>query len=100
MRSIGKMHTPDAKPLYGGKKRHALLSDEGFCLNQVSIEKLGSQKKFKVHILSPLGLNRRVVSFVTIFDRRYIADVVTGTLYSTLTGRCMTSDQRRIVSVQ
>ncbi|NBW17491.1 MAG: hypothetical protein EBR82_56875 [Caulobacteraceae bacterium] len=65
-----------------------------------NMEELKKAKTFNVYVKTPLNIKLRAFCFVVLDKKRYLADVVTGSLYSTLTGYCMSTPQLKIISKQ
>jgi hypothetical protein len=64
-----------------------------------NMEELRKLKTFNAYVKTPLDIKLRAFCFVVIDKKRYLADAVTGSLYSTFTGFCMSTNQLKLVSV-
>lgn len=71
-----------------------------FYLSSEKIPALEKEKTFKVYVRNPLGIKLREFCFVFVEGKRYLADVITGSLYSTMTGYCTSTRQLRLVGGQ
>lgn len=58
------------------------------------------KKTFPVYIKSFDRISLRSFCFVCIDNKRYLVDTVTGSMYSTFTGECMSTPQLKIISKQ
>ena len=72
--------------------------DNFFIESQDMWEQVRKSKSFKIHVKTPLGINLRSFCFVLVNGKRFLADVITGSLYSTMTGYCMSTQQLRLVT--
>ena len=70
---------------------------DNFYLNAESMLGIKHERTFKVYVRNPLGINLREFCFVFLEGKRYLADVITGSLYSTMTGYCMSTRQLKLV---
>jgi len=64
-----------------------------------NMEELRKLKTFNVYVKTPIDIKQKKFCFVVFEKKRYLADVVTGSLYSTFTGYCMSTNQLKLVSV-
>jgi len=62
------------------------------------MEGLRKLPSFEVYVKTLYGTKPRKFCFVSIRGKRYLADVVTGSLYDTFTGACMSTHQLKLVS--
>ena len=62
-----------------------------------NVEVLRKLKTFKVYVKTPIDIKLKKFCFVIFEKQRYLADVVTGSLYSTMTGYCMSTPQLKLV---
>ena len=61
-------------------------------------DQIRKSKPFKIHVKTPLGIGLRTFCFISVEGKRILADVITGSFYSTLTGYCMSTQQLQLVS--
>ena len=73
---------------------------DNFYLKAESMLGIKYERTFKVYVRNPIGINLREFCFVFVEGKRYLADVITGSLYSTMTGYCMSTRQRKLVGGQ
>jgi len=64
------------------------------------MEELKKVKSFPVYVNSLGRISLRSFCFVHIDNKRYLVDSVTGSMYSTFTGECMSTPQLKIISKQ
>jgi len=57
-------------------------------------------KTFPVYIKSFERISLRSFCFVCIDNKRYLVDTVTGSMYSTFTGECMSTPQLKLIPRQ
>jgi len=75
------------------KKNTGVMYIESFYME--TLKKLPS---FEVFVKTLYGIKPRYFCFVDISGKRYLADVMTGSLYDTFTGDCMSTHQLKLVS--
>ena len=68
------------------------------CIESSYMDGLKKRPSFEVYVKTLYGIKPRLFCFVTISGKRYVADVVTGSLYNTFTGACMSTHQLQLVS--
>lgn len=68
-----------------------------FFLSSEKIPDLEEEKTFDYDVKTPTEIKRRKFCFVVLSGERYLADIITGSLYSTTTGYCMSTEQLKIV---
>jgi len=69
-----------------------------FCIESSHVDGLKKKPSFEIYVKTLYGIKPRLFCFVTISGKRYVADVVTGSLYNTFTGACMSTHQLQLVS--
>ena len=69
-----------------------------FYIDSYLMESLKRNPSFYIRVKTPLGINLREFCFVLVDNKRYVADVITGSLYSTFTGYCTSTQQLQLVS--
>ena len=69
----------------------------GFYLNSEGMLGIRKERTFNVHVRTPLCINLRTFCFVSVEGKRRLADVVTGSLYCTMTGYCTSTKQLQLV---
>ena len=73
----------------------------GKCLDMHCMEdmrKANKDKTFEIYVRTPIDIKLRKFCFVTYGDNRLLVDYVTGSIYSTSTGYCTSTNQLRLVS--
>ena len=73
----------------------------GKCLDMHCMEdmrKANKDKTFEIYVRTPIDIKLRKFCFVTYGDSRLLVDYVTGSIYSTTTGYCTSTNQLRLVS--
>jgi hypothetical protein len=68
------------------------------CIESSYMEGLKKRPSFEVYVKTLYGIKPRDFCFVDISGKRYLADVITGSLYDTFTGECMSTHQLKLVS--
>lgn len=68
------------------------------CIESSHMEGLRRLPSFEVYVKTLYGIKPRYFCFVDISGKRYLADVITGSLYDTFTGACMSTHQLKLVS--
>jgi hypothetical protein len=66
-----------------------------------TMEELRKVKKtFPVYVKAINRISLRLFCFVYIDNKRYLVDTVTGSMYSTFTGECMSTTQLKLIPKQ
>ena len=68
-----------------------------FYISSDKILALEKGRTFEVYVKTPLDIKRKKFCFVEVDGKRYLADIITGSLYSTITGYCMSTNQLKLV---
>lgn len=68
-----------------------------FYISSDKIPALEKGKTFEVYVKTPIDIKRKKFCFVEVDEKRYLADIITGSLYSTMTGYCMSTNQLKLV---
>lgn len=71
------------------------------CLDMHCMEDMRKANKhntFEIYVRTPIDIKLRKFCFVMYGRRRLLVDYVTGSIYSTLTGYCASTNQLRLVT--
>jgi len=68
-----------------------------FYISSEKVPALEKERTFEVYVKTPIDIKRKKFCFVEVDEKRYLADIITGSLYSPMTGYCMSTNQLKLV---
>jgi hypothetical protein len=80
------------------------LSSDGLCLSITGIERMKRIPAIELELHTPYGKKRKKFCVAQVHDKKwggkdYLIDRITGTLYDTQTGECLTTPQLRVLNI-